>query len=71
LLAAALAGARRAIAMAQARDLAVHQWLAGEVRLRGIRENAAALAAGTTGLISDPATWLPQLDADLVCGSAI
>jgi hypothetical protein len=31
LLAAALAGARRAIAMRQARDLAVEQCLAGEV----------------------------------------
>jgi len=39
-----LAGARRAVATYQARGLAVDQWLAGEVRLRGIRENAAVLA---------------------------
>lgn len=45
LLVAALADARRAVAMHQARGLAVDQWLAGEVRLRGIRENAAVLAA--------------------------
>ena len=44
LLVAALAGARRAVAMHQARGLALDQWLAGEVRLRGIRENAAVLA---------------------------
>ncbi len=44
MLVAALAGARRAIAMRQARGLAIDQWLAGEVRLRGIRENAAVLA---------------------------
>jgi hypothetical protein len=61
LLAAALAGARRAIAMRQARDLAVHQWLAGEVRLRGIRENAGALAAGNTGLISGP--WATEVSS--------
>jgi hypothetical protein len=53
--AAALAGARRAIAMRQARDLAMEQWLVGEVHLRGVRENAAALAAGNTRLTSDPA----------------
>lgn len=44
LLVAALADARRAVAMHQARGLAIDQWLAGEVRLRGIRENAAVLA---------------------------
>jgi hypothetical protein len=44
LLVEALVGARRAVAMHQARSLAVDQWLAGEVRLRGIRENAAVLA---------------------------
>jgi hypothetical protein len=44
LLVQALAGARRAVAMYSARGLAVDQWLAGEVRLRGIRENAAVLA---------------------------
>lgn len=44
LLVAALAGARRAVAMHQARGLAIDQWLAGEVRLRGIRENAAVVA---------------------------
>jgi hypothetical protein len=40
----ALAGARRAVAMYQAQGRAVDGWLAGEVRLRGIRENAAVLA---------------------------
>jgi hypothetical protein len=44
LLVQALAGARRAVAMHQARGLAIDQWLAGEVCLRGIRENAAVLA---------------------------
>lgn len=44
LLVEALAGARRAIAMHQARGLAIDHWLGGEVRLRGIRDNAAVLA---------------------------
>lgn len=44
LMVAALAGARRAVAMHQERGLAVDRWLAGEVGLRGIRENAAVLA---------------------------
>jgi hypothetical protein len=44
LLVEALADARRAIAMHQARGLAIDQWLGGEVRLRGIRDNAAVLA---------------------------
>jgi hypothetical protein len=44
LMVAALADARRAVAVHQARGLAVGQWLAGEVRLRGIRENVAVLA---------------------------
>lgn len=44
LLVAALAEARRAVAMHQARGLAIDGWLASEVRLRGIRENAAVLA---------------------------
>jgi hypothetical protein len=44
LLVAALAGARRAVAMHQARGLAIDGWLAGEIRLRGVRENAAVLA---------------------------
>jgi hypothetical protein len=43
-LVAALAAARRAVAMHQARGLAVDPWLASEVRLRGIRENAAVVA---------------------------
>jgi hypothetical protein len=44
LLVEALAGARRTVVMHQARGLAVDHWLASEVRLRGIRENAAVLA---------------------------
>jgi hypothetical protein len=44
LLVEALAGARHAVAMHQARGLAIDRWLAGEVCLRGIRENAAVLA---------------------------
>jgi hypothetical protein len=44
LLVAALASARRSVAMQQARGLPVDGWLAEEVRLRGIRENAAVLA---------------------------
>jgi hypothetical protein len=44
LMVEALAGARRAVAMYQADDQAVDDWLAGEVGLRGIRESAAVLA---------------------------
>ena len=44
-LVAALADARRAVAIRHERALAVDRWLADEVRLRGIRENAAVLAA--------------------------
>ena len=44
LIAEALAGARRAVAMYQAHGRAVDDWLAGEIGLRGIRENAAVLA---------------------------
>src|SRR6185437_3663134 len=39
-----LAGARRAVALHQPRGRALDEWLAGEVRLRGIRGNAAVLA---------------------------
>jgi hypothetical protein len=39
-----LAGARRAVALHQPYGRALDEWLAGEVRLRGIRENAAVLA---------------------------
>jgi len=41
----ALASARRAVALHRARGSAIDPWLADEVRLRGIRENAAVLAA--------------------------
>jgi hypothetical protein len=41
----ALAGGRRAVKEHQARAAAIDSWLAGEIRLRGIRENAAVLAA--------------------------
>jgi hypothetical protein len=44
LLVSALAGARRVVAEHRALGLAVDRWLAGEVRLRGVRENAAVLA---------------------------
>jgi hypothetical protein len=44
LMVEALAGARRAVAMCQAHGRAVDEWLAGEVGLRGVRENAAVLA---------------------------
>jgi hypothetical protein len=44
LIVQALAGARRAVAMRQPYGWAVDDWLAGEVRLRGIRGNAAVLA---------------------------
>jgi len=44
LIVTALAGARRAVAMHKAHDRALDQWLAGEVRMRGIMENAAVLA---------------------------
>jgi hypothetical protein len=39
-----LAGARREVALHQPHGRALDEWLAGEVRLRGIRENAAVLA---------------------------
>jgi hypothetical protein len=44
LIVEALAGARRAVALHQPHGMALQEWLAGEVRLRGIRENAAVLA---------------------------
>ncbi len=40
----ALAGARRSAASHQARGESLGKWLTGEIRVRGIRENAAALA---------------------------
>jgi hypothetical protein len=40
----ALADARRAVTARQAQGQALDAWLAGEVRVRGIRENAAVLA---------------------------
>jgi hypothetical protein len=43
-LVSALAEARRAVAMYQARNLPVDAWLADEVHVRGVRENAAVLA---------------------------
>lgn len=43
-LVSALAGARRTVAMLQSRGQPLEDWLASETRLRGIRENAAALA---------------------------
>jgi hypothetical protein len=45
LMLSALAGARRTIALLQARREPLADWLASETRLRGIRENAATLAA--------------------------
>ena len=44
LIVEALARARRAVAMHQGHGRALDEWLTGEVRLRGIRENAAVLA---------------------------
>jgi hypothetical protein len=41
----ALAGARRMVASLQARGEPIADWLASEIRVHGIRENAAALAA--------------------------
>lgn len=41
----ALSDARRAVAMHREQRLPLDGWLANEVRLRGIRENAAVLAA--------------------------
>ncbi len=40
----ALAGARRSVGSHPARGESLGKWLAGEVRVRGIRENAAVLA---------------------------
>ena len=40
----ALAGARRSVASHQARGESLGKWLAGQVRVRGIRENAAVPA---------------------------
>ena len=39
-----LAGMRRAVAVRQADGRALGEWLAGEIRIRGIRANAAVLA---------------------------
>jgi hypothetical protein len=44
LLVQALADARRAVAAHEQRRLPIDQWLASEIRMRGIRENAAVLA---------------------------
>jgi hypothetical protein len=44
LIVEALADARRVVTMLQARGHDLDEWLAGRVRLRGIRENAAVLA---------------------------
>ena len=44
LMVQALASARREVAVHQQRGHGVEQWLASEVRQRGIRENAAVLA---------------------------
>jgi hypothetical protein len=44
-LVSALATARKSIAALQARHQNVDGWLSSEVRLRGIRENAATVAA--------------------------
>jgi hypothetical protein len=41
----ALCDARREVAAHRARSQSIVLWLASEVRLRGIRENAAVLAA--------------------------
>jgi hypothetical protein len=42
---AALADARREVAAHRLRSQSIDAWLANEIRLRGIRENAAVLAA--------------------------
>jgi hypothetical protein len=44
-LVSALADARRTIAALRSRREPIDQWLASEIRFRGVRENAAVLAA--------------------------
>jgi hypothetical protein len=44
ILVRALADARRSVAMLRSRKVSLAPWLASEIRLRGIRENAATLA---------------------------
>lgn len=44
-LVSALADARRAVAALRSRRESIDQWLANEIRFRGVRENAAVLAA--------------------------
>jgi hypothetical protein len=44
-LVSALANARRGVAANLSRGLSVGEWLQSEIRFRGIRENAAVLAA--------------------------
>src|SRR5215472_15485862 len=66
LMVAALAGARRAVAMHQERGLAVDQWLAGEVRPRGIRENAAVLAVLEVKSIRRRTSWWPRMSSGCV-----
>jgi hypothetical protein len=64
----ALAGARRAVAVHLQRGLAIDQWLAGEIRLRGIRENAAILAVmETPGQREEAARAYRQQHPDRTC----
>jgi hypothetical protein len=44
-LVSALANARRHVAASHSQGRSIGEWLQGEVRIRGIRENAAVLAA--------------------------
>lgn len=44
-LVSALSNARRSVAASRSQGRSVGEWLQSEVRLRGIRENAAVLAA--------------------------
>ncbi len=44
-LVSSLSDARRAVSLLRSRKEPLDQWLASEVRFRGIRENAATLAA--------------------------
>jgi hypothetical protein len=61
----ALADARRAVTVHQQRGLAIDQWLAGEARLRGTRENAAVLAVlETPGLREETARAYRQQHPD-------
>jgi hypothetical protein len=71
---AVLASARREAASCRARSESLREWLAGEVRSRGLRENAAVLAALEVADFRDEAAWayvLNHPDRQLALGELL